>query len=335
VGLANALIKRVDAAGGQERDLDDLISASRQLAGRPDLEDAAGPRAVLAQWLWRRWERDPEGHAADLDDCIGAYRAAVDATAEDDPRRTGRLMGLANALIKRVGVRDDPENGLDDLIVVGRKIAARPDLEDVAGPFAVLAQWLQRRWERTKSKSSVDLFACIEAYRAAVKAVAEDDPRRTDFMVKLANALIDRIGEAGEQESDLDDLILVQREVAARPDLEDAARSRAVLAQWLRRRWERDPEGHAADLDDCIEAYRAAVDATADDDPRRTGRLIGLANALLVGSLNGIADVHLTDAIRMAAVVLAADASEENVQGLAPALRYQARLMPHPNREDY
>jgi hypothetical protein len=85
------------------------ILLDRILQDSVHLGDARKGADELSDYLITEWQRTDASNL--LDEAVAVSRQAVDATGEDDPRRTGRLMGLANALIKRVDAAGEEEGG--------------------------------------------------------------------------------------------------------------------------------------------------------------------------------------------------------------------------------
>ncbi|MEV0719005.1 hypothetical protein, partial [Asanoa sp. NPDC050611] len=102
----------------------------------------------------------------------------------------------------------------------------------------------------------------------------------TDRMISVANGLTRRLGTQGERSDDLDRLVALHSEIAARPDLPNPAQAQTFRGNALRGRWMRDPESRGDDLDAAVESYVRALELTGDDDPQRTDRMIGLANCV-------------------------------------------------------
>ncbi|WP_446210106.1 DUF5663 domain-containing protein [Micromonospora sp. IBSANI012] len=278
ISLANAYVDRIGNEGEQPDDLDRLIALQADITTRPDLHDPASALAVHGLWLRRRWQRDPASHAADLDGAVAAYQRAIELTPDDHEELTDRMIGLANACADRIDTEGEQPDDLDRLIALQADITTRPDLHDPASALAVQGFFRRRRWQRDPASHAADLDGAVAAYQRAIE-LTPDDARLTARMIGLANACTDRIDTEGEQPDDLDRLIALQADITTRPDLHDPAAALAVHGLWLRRRWQRDPASHAADLDGAVAAYQRAIELTPDDHEELTARMIGLANA--------------------------------------------------------
>jgi tetratricopeptide (TPR) repeat protein len=285
IGLANALIDRVNSSD-QPSDLDLLLDAQRQLAGRSDLENQAQAQAqaIYAATLHRRWQRDPSAHPGDLDAAVKAWDEALSRTGMDERHRTGRLIGLADALGDRVNSAEQ-EGDLDQLLAAWAEVAGRDDLADhVADPgqsWAVCASWLVRSWQRDPADRSADLDAAVTAWQMALRQAPHGHPERTARLIGLADALGERIRAGGEHDGDMDRLLNSWAEVVGQEDLADPGQSWATYAAWLVRSWRRDQVGHIGDLDAAVTAWQVALSHAPDGHAERTRRLAGLANALI------------------------------------------------------
>ena len=322
LGLANALLARADAAE-QDGDLDSAVEIHAELLHRDDLtdhvSDPGAPWAVHASLLLRRWERDPAGHPGDLDEVIMVSREVLDRTPEEHPRRTSRLLVLADALLARADAAEQ-DGDLDSAVEIQAELVHRDDLadhvSDPGAPWAVHASLLLRRWERDPAGHPGDLDEVIMVSREVLDQTPEDHPQRTPRLIGLANALLARIN-AAEQDGDLDSAIEIQAELLHRDDLTDHVSDPgapwAVHASLLLRRWERDPAGHPGDLDTAVQARREALNQTPEDHPQRTPRLIGLANALLARINAAEQDGDLDSAVEIQAELLHRDDLTDHV----------------------
>ncbi|MDO3705142.1 DUF5663 domain-containing protein [Micromonospora sp. C28SCA-DRY-2] len=280
IGLVNSLVDRIDADAEQDGDLDRLLQLQLELVDRDDLEDPAASRAVLAHWLHRRWRRAPTEHPTDLTAAVAAFEASLGSTPVDHPRRTGRLSGLVNTLIGRIDTDAEQDGDLDRLIQAQTELVSRDDLSEPATSLALLAHWLYRRWRRDANAHADDLSAAVRAYETSLSLTPRDDPKRTGQLTGLVNALIGRIDTDTEQDGDLDRLLQVQAELIALDTVPDRAVAWSVSGQWSYRRWQRDATEHPDDLTAAITAFENSLRLTPADDPKRTVRLTGLANAL-------------------------------------------------------
>lgn len=285
IELANALIDRVNTTE-QPGDLDLLLETQRELAGQADLEGQAQAQAqaIYAATLHRRWQRDPASHPDDLDAAVAAWDEALSRTTLDEPHRTGRLIGLADALGDRVNSAEQAGD-LDRLLAVWAEVAERDDLADhVADPgrsWAVCASWLVRSWQRDQAGRADDLDAAVTAWQMALRRAPHGHPERTARLIGLADALGDRVRTGREHAGDMDRLLNTWAEVVGQEDQPDPGQSWATYAAWLARSWRRDQAAHPGDLDAAVTAWQVALSHAPDGHSERTRRLAGLANALI------------------------------------------------------
>ena len=277
---------------------------SRVLAGQPVPYDDGGSSQERAQDYEMAWDHSRE--SGYLDAAVVAWQEALDRTPEGHSERTGRLLGLAIVLTKRIDAAEQ-DGDLDRAVDLRAELLRREDLADHAlDPglsWAVYASLVSRRWRRDPAGHPGDVDQAITAWQEAVDRAPEDHAERTSRLLGLANALIARIN-AAEQDGDLDRLVDVQAELVRRDDLadhtDDPARPWAVYASLVSRRWTGDPAGHPGDVDQAITAWQEVVDRGPEDHAERTAWLLGLANALIArinaaeqdGDLDRLVDVQ-------------------------------------------
>ncbi|MEV0719004.1 AAA family ATPase, partial [Asanoa sp. NPDC050611] len=281
IGFANSLIRRVGTEGERPDDLDRLILAQAEILGRQDLEGAAlvSAQSVTGFWLEHRWLQDPEGHSDDLDSAVEAYTRALSLSSDDADQRIDLTTSLVRALGRRIDTPREATDDLDRVIALQAQVVGRLDRKSALA-YWVCGFWLDVRWGRDPDGRGDDLDHAVEAYLQALELTPPDDPMRTDRMIGLANGLNRRLGTDGERSDDLDRLVALHSEIAARPDLSDPGQAHEFRGNVLEQRWERDPEGRRGDLDAAVEAYAQALELTAADDPQRTDRMISVANGL-------------------------------------------------------
>ncbi|WP_431949585.1 DUF5663 domain-containing protein [Nocardia lijiangensis] len=128
------------------------------------------------------------------------------------------------------------------------------------------------------------LESAVRSAEQAVESTPVEDERYSSRLRSLSNSLWFRVGTAGEQPGDLDRLIELQQRLVERPDLDPAGLASAskVLADASLDRAHRGGEGAEADIERALAAARHCVELTSSDDERYTGRLMSLANALML-----------------------------------------------------
>jgi tetratricopeptide (TPR) repeat protein len=206
------------------------------------------PLTQLKTALLIRFERT--GALADLDEAIAIGWEAVATTSANH----SHLSTLAHALLRR-HTRTGAEADLDQALTLAREAHAAAPLADRPAVSNVVGHVLLARYSR--NGSTTDLDAAISAFRGAASPF-------------LASALHERFRLRGDQ-ADLAEAIELG---------EQAVRAGAVSAL-------SDLALILPDSDEAIAFGRAAVQATAMDDPALAGRLTVLGHLLQdAGDLN-------------------------------------------------
>src|SRR5262245_16398410 len=150
IGVANALIARVDGERERPDDLDRLIELVRTILARPDLPEPVliSTLDTLAGQLRRRAKRDPDCHGADLDAAVEAAERALELAPEDSEAHTDQLSEVANALLARVGGDRERPDDRGRAVELQHKIVARPGASERAESWANLAGQRQGRATR-------------------------------------------------------------------------------------------------------------------------------------------------------------------------------------------
>jgi len=148
---------------------------------------------------------------------------------------------------------------------------------------------LYQEYARTGRPELID--AAVTHLRAAASAVPADHPQRVGYLSDLAGALAVRAAEEGGGLADLDAAIVIGREVLDRTPAGQGYRPRrqSNLAAALRERYEQTGAADdldeaitmstSVDLDQAIEAGRAAVSVIPADHPDRALTLAHLGDA--------------------------------------------------------
>ncbi|MEV2242089.1 tetratricopeptide repeat protein [Micromonospora sp. NPDC049891] len=250
--------------------LDDLVDASRRLAVMLRDDPMAGGYAHASLSIAVRYRFDRTGDREDIEEAVGASRAAA-ATAGLDII-ADRLFDLGGVLFRRFESFGNPAD-LDESITVTRAALRGSSAVGQTDPTYAnnLSVLLSNRYEHFNE--STDLDEAVAAARLAA-------PGGTGFLDTLARVLLLRYDRAGDR-TDLDDAIETARAgIDATPaDAPERGMPLANLAVMLRKRFEAD--GRPADLTDAVGVARSAVDAPVERPMDRQITLAALANALM------------------------------------------------------
>ncbi|MBE1462310.1 CHAT domain-containing protein [Kibdelosporangium phytohabitans] len=241
-GLCTSFRVRFEHARNRS-DLDRSISYGR--AG-VDADPSAATLGELAVSL--KVQHATTGTSADRDAALYTARAAVEASAHDDPARAVHLYTLGSVLMSRYSELGDPAD-LNDAISLIRS-AAGAARSDRAGMLAQLMNALRTRFERTGALADLD-----EAIATGWEAVATTTANHA-HLSDLAQALLRRHGRTGSN-ADLDQALTLAREAHAVVPLTERTAVSNVVGQVLITRYRRS--GSATDLDGAISAFRGAA----------------------------------------------------------------------------
>jgi tetratricopeptide (TPR) repeat protein len=258
------------------------VAELMRVAGGPDADPEA---AHVAGWLhWVRYQAlDPPQDQQDLAAALGLFAPVYQVRPESLP----------------------------DRVRAHFQSQASGSPEAIAGQASVALQ------EALRTGDLAVLDRAVELLRQARVAVPEDHPYHLEVLSNLAVALRNRFQGTGRL-ADVDEAITLLRvasvgqEPAGRPGPAGRPRSAVMLANLgnaLLARFERT--GDLADLDEAVNAGRAAVSAVSEGDPdgdlalsslgnilqtryERTGRLADLDEAVIMGqaAANAVAPGH-------------------------------------------
>jgi tetratricopeptide (TPR) repeat protein len=200
---------------------------------------------------------------ADVDDAIDAAQCAVDHT-DGDRVRTAALSNLAGAL----RIRYHQLGQLDDL---SRAIDALLAAEAAAGTATVRVPVLSNLGNAYESRFShtgnaADLDGAIRALRSAVGLLTEGHTARLVAIGGLSAALRARF-ELHRRAADIDLAIQLARDAVTSVSPNGASATLlASLGNALvsRARYTESPDNHAADLDEAVGCFQAALDRVPD-----------------------------------------------------------------------
>jgi tetratricopeptide (TPR) repeat protein len=277
--LGNVLQIQFDQNKNQP-DIDSAISLLREAVATAENE-APHWLSALANALHRRSKAirsDSEASDSDLEEAIRTGLDAVDGTPSDAPELSRRMVNLAGFYKSRYDMHGVPED-LDLAIEMTTRAAtgtANPDPPGQRAAFGNLGLMLAMRFEGTGNSN--DLDAAVQAFNSALTSL---DPQDSPAVRAQLGFTLGRRARIMDDRDDLDMAIAVMREALAliSPTHHAYATQAQALGSMLWTRIER--YGMAADLDESIASYRAAVDHTQlSDEDDRPMRLIFLSTAL-------------------------------------------------------
>lgn len=266
--LSLSLLRRFQRDGALT-DLNAAVSACEQACAAAPGTDPQRPRYLgnLANALQARSTRlNAQG---DQDRAIDTARQAVADCPADDANRASYLNSLANALRQRfirtaqaadLAVSPDLAEAAD---LSGQALAAAPAGHPMRALILLgLAQGQLLTFGQTQDIA--DLTAAIDAARAGLTTVAENDPNRARFLSQILLGLLYRFTLTGAAE-DLADGLELGELAATFPTGAPSVRASAAIA-WghLAARAERWAEA--------IRAYRTAIDLLEKVAPRGLAR---------------------------------------------------------------
>ncbi|MBC2869447.1 CHAT domain-containing protein [Streptomyces mexicanus] len=280
--------------------LEEAVSLWRHVAGVLPKGHPGVPMAHshLCAALRDRFVAHRGAHRPDLTEAVAAGRLAVASAAPDDPDRwmySGNLSGALTMLHQVAPEEADPREAVAAATDAVRR-APRPH----AAYYGHLGAALLLRGQRTPARAEADLDGAIDAFTAAARYAAADDPQRAGYLSNRAVALHTRYLTAEDpDDTDLADA-LEAAALAARISHPADPERVAHLANHctvLLTRAERTRS--AADAEALLAAERAALAAAPDDD-WRASRLCSLSRALRLRFTCGGERRHLNEAVRAA-----------------------------------
>lgn len=312
--------------------LDEALMMSREAVRATGHPEHAMFLSNLGLVLLQLHERDKSAatNAAILGEAVAAARRAVVATSPDHPQLMMYRNNLGIILHTWAEAEADPVAAAEGIGLTRSVVAAMAAGDPARGTqLHVLLIALQRQYGRT---AEIDqLIEAVAVGREATITLRTGLPARADCLDRLAvclNRLFRRTGDLPT----LREAVTVGRAAVVAASVDPAAPDRARclhnLGHSLRTLAEHSPDLAAAE--EAVAVNRAALDAI-DDGPDRTGRLSGLAAALLqlyeytgdVGQL-----VHAAACERAVVEAMPVDHPDRlqsmNNLGMALRLRYEA-----------
>jgi tetratricopeptide (TPR) repeat protein len=279
----------------------DLETAIAALTEAEQFSASAGPaeRALCLTALGhcRRARHLRLGTAADLDEAIKCYRAAITSTSANDPDRPGRLSALAVAL-------DDLPHGHTDQQDEALRLheeATRSCDTDHPKAVSIVANYgrgLLTRFDRYGVVA--DCSAAVAKYRLALHLAGVEHLDRPHYLALLGLALRSRHSATGDA-ADVHEAVAVLREAVEATAADDPNRASycSYLGAALRARY--TWYGEPADLDDSIEWHDAALAALPNSHAEASSVLSHRAYALRLRAGHTGADIEAAiDACRLA-----------------------------------
>jgi hypothetical protein len=234
----------------------------------------AGMHQAGGTLLGERYQRHG-GPAADLDDAVSCFTAAVQELPDDAPDRPSYASALGNVLGMRYEERGDPAD-LDAGIRWSREAAASMPADERWWLLHNLSANLGIRYEMLGDPADL-----TEALGTAREALASDPPEsaRSVLASSLSTLLLDRY----ERDGAIDDLrssINVARAAGSAGPREERAALMVILATALQRYAER--VNSTGELDEAVGLLGHAA------------RLLGKRSPHLPACLSTIGQIHLT-----------------------------------------
>lgn len=213
-----------------------------------------------------------------LDEAIECYRAAVDATADDDTNRAVCLSNLCLALqelFERTGAQDVLAEAMD----VGR---AAVDLTPANHPergarLSNLAGALQQSYKHTGQVAA--LAEAVSLLRTAVDVAPVDHDDHAGLLFNLGLAL-SLLAKRTGQEADLTESVACFRAAVEATAAESPRRAGRLDSLGVALRIQAERTGQETGLADAIQVARAAVAATPPGLPGRASYLSNLSIGL-------------------------------------------------------
>ena len=259
---ASALTTRGDPA-----DRDELAAIAQELAGAPSPDDPDRLQwIVLRAGIW--WSLFDDGYGSiDFDACVEALGAAADVS----PTYLWMLADVLRARYRQDGHAEDLDRAVEASEAAALAIAA--DAEDRAACLFGLSVGLYFRFHLRGRLDDLDRAEVVAGEMMAVVGSSERH-RAMAHLSTLKWARFDFLAD----EAALDSCVAMKRELAEQEHHDRAANlSDLCNALWTRYR----RRGEMADLEQAVEAGRAAVAVASADDPWIADYLVNLSNALL------------------------------------------------------
>jgi len=284
-----------------------------------------------------------------------------------DARDTPTHRAFGEFILSRLGDYDETFfTGLDALIFFERELG-ESDLadgfKDLKGYIRMTMKWADERgvqelrndlaWgeaaeEVNRLAAGTDDRTAMDQQFATLREIIRLTPspsrRRVERLSGLTNMLLERY-QRSERLDDLDECIRVQQEAvqAAQPESTDQSAMLANLSLLFKTRSERRESGASSgqptagpDLDEAIEALRAAVRVTPSDHPEHANRLGALATMLIQRSGQTAGTADLDEAVTLLEDARNTGGADESESGKlselisrAQALRGQVHPVSH------
>lgn len=288
--LGNALQGR-HIRTGAESDLDEAIECLRLAVDATPAKHSDYVRYVVNFGLALRLRFERRGVLADLGDAVSWLRQGVQAAPASFIWRPAVVSNLGIALqtrFERTGSHAD----LDDAISCLREAASSMDVSnvDLGTVLTNLSDALQSRFSIIGSLS--DLEEAVRVGQRVLEASPEDHPNRSGRLSNLGNALR-ALYERTHQISDLDHAVTFLNDAAATTPADDPARVGHLSnlgITLLVRATEPASEQRLADLDNAIQALRAALDGCPYDHGTRYSIVLSNLGAAIIEKLKATQD---------------------------------------------
>lgn len=285
--LSGTLMRRFQR-DHQPQDIDRAVAGHRAAlaAVGPDgsLTDRGEHLTNLGLALQARYKAGPSSDAADLDEAVSAFHAALDALPGDAVLRAGVLTNLGGALTERYEITRDAADLAAALDARREAVRDLPEehpqrplaLVNVAVTLLTAVRLPPVPPPPPAARSaSADLVAeAVALHRTALILTPEDNPRHPAMLGCLGSALVTQHQETGDRRPLHEAVVHLQRavqlcETRGRPDAPYKDLSSALLMRHLL-------TGALGDLDDAVATGLAALDA----EPEQADLLDHLATML-------------------------------------------------------
>ncbi|MEV4339091.1 CHAT domain-containing protein [Streptomyces sp. NPDC049590] len=237
-------------------------------------------------------------HRPDLTEAVAAGRLAVASAPPDDPDRwmySGNLSGALTVLHQVAPEEADPREA-----VAAASDAIRRAPQPHAAYYGHLGAALLSRRQRIPARAEADLDGAIDAFTAAARYAAADDPQRAGYLSNRAIALHTRFLSAEDpDDADLADALEAAALAARISHPADPERFAHLANHCTVLLTLAERTRSAADAEALLAAERAALDA-AQDNSWRASRLCSVSRALRLRFACGGQRWHLNEAVRAA-----------------------------------